>query len=372
MAAIEKCRTAGMGGRLSRCDCCGHEHPIYNSCGNRHCPKCQALARADWVDARFRELLPVPYFHNVFTLPHELNGLLLCNQRSLYRLLFLAAQETLLTFGRNPENGLGGQVGGFSMLHTWDQQLHYHVHLHVVIAGGALSNHGKIWIPSPKNFLFPIKPLSRVFRGKFLEGLARIHGETPLRWPDGKAGEDHSGELKSLVDRLYRKEWVVHSKAPFNGVKTTLRYLARYTHRIAISNHRILDLKNGQVTFSYRNRADENRKKQLTLPVTEFIHRFLLHVVPDRFMRVRHFGFLANRCRKEKLAQCRRLLGIHNDPPKPEKKPWVDRLKALTGSDPTRCPRCTKGKMVPVRELPPQRDLPFRPRETKSAGWDTS
>lgn len=371
MTAMVKCRTPAMGGRLERCNVCDHEHLLYNSCGNRHCPKCQFLAKAKWVEARYQELLPVPYFHLVFTLPHELNGLAFCNQRVIYKLLFQSAQDTLLQFGRNPDNGLGGLVGGFSMLHTWTQQLTYHVHLHIVMAGGALSDDGKIWIHSSKKFLFPVMALSQVFRGKFLDGLLKAHGKTPLRCPDAEPGEEFAWH-KTLIRELYQQEWVVYAKAPFNGVTTALEYLSRYTHRVAISNNRILDYQDGQVTVSYRDRAHNNQKKKMTISAVQFMHRFLLHVVPDHFMRIRHFGFLANRCRKVKLAQCRKIFGIPDPQAKSEKKSMAERVKSLTGTDPAKCPCCTNGKMVTVRKLLPQIPTPFQSYETKSAGWNTS
>jgi len=342
MRAITNCRTAALGGHRERCPRCEFVRYAYNSCRNRHCPKCQAVTKAQWLADREAELLPVPYFHNVFTVPHELNRLFLSseeNQRKMLNLLFRATADTLLTFGRN---NLGGRLGFSAVLHTWDQQLRPHYHLHCVIPGGALAEGGSRWNPAPtETYLFNVKALSIVFRAKFLQGLQRLvkagllsltgrvaHLATPAKW-------------KAFLAPLWRKSWVVYSKKPFGGPKKVLDYLGRYTHRVAISNHRLLSADNGIVRFRYRDRAAGDVPRTCSLPSEKFIGRFLLHVLPPRFMRIRHFGFLANRHKKEALAQCRELLGETAEPQQKEPERTIQEwMLALTGTDITQCPRC--------------------------------
>ena len=337
MRAVEVCRTQELGGHLKKCDTCGFEHPAYNSCRNRHCPKCQSLAKAKWLERQTSELLPVGYFHLVFTLPHELNRLILAHKKILLALLFKAVSETLLDFGRSR---LRGTVGIIAVLHTWDQTLKDHFHLHCLIPAGALSFDGSRWIGTRPNFLFPVKALSRVFRGKFLDLLEQAceKGKVPAA----------NNEIKASR----QKSWVVYAKKPFGSPKTVLDYLGRYTHRVALSNNRILSIHDGQVILSYRDRKDEDRKKPLTLDAQEFIRRFLLHVLPDGFMRLRHFGFLANRAKKQALAQCRRLLKLDPALPQSPMESAKDLLLRITGVDLNRCPSCQKGTMVIVAELP--------------------
>ena len=276
--AVKVCRTEELGGHLYRCDACGFERPVYNSCRNRHCPKCQSLAKARWLEKQTAELLPVGYFHLVFTLPHEFNRLILAHKKIVLNLLFKAVSETLLDFGKSR---LGGTLGMIAVLHTWDQTLKDHFHLHCLVPAGALSLDQSRWIATRKNFLFPNKALSRVFRGKFLDLLGQTR---------------HRGKLPAIYSNIsHRKDWVVYAKKPFGSPQTVLDYLGRYTHRVALSNDRILAVDQGQVTLSYRDRKDGDRKKTLTLDAQEFIRRFLLHVLPEGFMRIRHFGFLANR-----------------------------------------------------------------------------
>jgi Putative transposase/Transposase zinc-binding domain len=337
MRAVEVCRTAALGGHLKQCDTCGFEHPNYNSCRNRHCPKCQSLAKAQWLEKQTSELLPVGYFHLVFTLPHLLNGVILAHKKILLSLLFKAVSERLLEFGRTR---FGGTVGIIAVLHTWDQTLNDHFHLHCLIPSGALSLDQSRWIAARPNFLFPVKALSVVFRGKFLDLLTQ-------------AGE--KGRMETSSERLKalrKKNWIVYAKKPFGSPRTVLDYLGRYTHRVALSNERILSAQNGQVTFTYRDRKDKDRLKSMTLDAQEFIHRFLLHVLPDGFMRIRHFGFLANRAKKHALPQCRKLLGLSSALLKLPKKSAQDLLLELTGIDLSRCPRCQKGTMIVIGELP--------------------
>jgi predicted Zn-ribbon and HTH transcriptional regulator len=347
LRAIEVCRTQELGGHLKQCDTCGFEHPAYNSCRNRHCPKCQSLAKARWLQKQTAELLPVGYFHLVFTLPHELNRLILAHKKILLALLFNAVSETLLEFG---QRHLGGTVGIIAVLHTWDQKLQDHFHLHCLIPAGALSLDHRRWISARKNFLFPVTALSRVFRAKFLDRLQQA-------WDKGKIP---AANRDTQAQALWKKNWVVYAKKPFGSPQTVLDYLGRYTHRVALSNDRILNVQNGQVTFSYRDRRDGDRKKIMTLDAHEFIRRFLLHILPDGFMRIRHFGFLANRAKKQALPQCRKLLGLNPALPEIPNQSTHDLLRELTGTDLSRCPRCQKGTMIVVAELP------------KVLAWDSS
>jgi hypothetical protein len=354
MHAIEVCRTSYLGGHLEQCDSCGYQRPVYNSCRNRHCPKCQALTKARWLAARQAELLPVGYFHSVFTLPHELNPLARANQKVVYDLLFRSVAETLQEFGADPKHGLGGKLGFTAILHTWDQKLRYHVHLHCLIAGGALSLDGRDWTAARPNFLFPVKALSRVFRGKFLHHLQKAFRAGQLAFPAQAASLEPAG-FHGLINRLWSKDWVVYSKQPWAGPEQVLDYLGRYTHRVAIANHRIKKVENGHVTFSYRDRKNGGKLKAMTLRAEEFIRRFLLHVVPESYTRIRHFGFLANRSKESDLGHCRELLGGG--------RPVLESLgvtsgntnelvRQLTGQDLTKCPGCSRGTMVVIGPIP--------------------
>lgn len=345
LRALSRCRTAALGGHLEACDRCGHQRAVYHSCGNRHCPKCQALTQADWLEARRADLLPVDYFHVVFTLPHELCPLALYQPRVVYDLLFRTANETLATFARDPRffsGKTGGTLGVTAILHTWSQTLSLHPHLHCVVTGGVLSPDGQRFARSRhKGFLFPVRALAKVFRAKFLEGLRQAFAA-------GRLGDDAS--TPALCDRLRRIDWVVYAKPPFAGPESVLAYLGRYTHRIAISNHRILSLEHGRVAFRYRDTADDRQPKVLQLDALEFIRRFLLHVLPKGFVRIRHYGLLANRTRKEKLARCRALLAAPV-PELPPRQSASERLLRLSGIDLLRCPACHRGQMIPVAKI---------------------
>jgi hypothetical protein len=344
LADLEACRTARLGGHREHCEACGFERFAYNSCRNRHCPKCQSLATAQWLDARRAELLPVPYFHVVFTLPHELNDLVLAHKRPLLNLLFRAAADTLQEFAHNH---YGGRLGFTMILHTWDQTLRPHFHLHALVPAGALATDGSRWVHGDPRFLFPVSALGKVFRGKFRHGLSRLRDAGNLTLSAGLS-------WAALGKALRTKRWVVHAKAPFAGPQTVLDYLGRYTHRVAISNDRILDLHEGKVTFAYRDRARGDVPRTMTLPAEQFLARFLLHVLPRGFMRIRHFGFLANRTKAEALARCRRLLAVAPPPPAERRTPaqWI---LHLTGVDVTRCPRCGHRPLI-------QTPLPRSPR----------
>lgn len=360
MDAIVHCRTAHLGGHKQTCAQCGFRRLAYNSCRNRHCPKCQALTRARWLADRKAELLAVPYFHGVFTLPHELNPLMLWNKPELLGLLFEATRETLKSFGRN---NLGGKIGFTLILHTWDQKLNLHPHLHAVIAGGALAEEGNRWIASDEKFLFCVHAMSQVFRGKFIDWLKRRHARGELTLPPDMAAAPR--QWTDLIDRLYQKSWVVYAKPPFGGPEQVLEYLGRYTHRVAISNHRVLAIEDDQVVFSYRDRRDGNTRKTMSLDGTEFIRRFLRHVVPPRFMRIRHYGLIANASKATDLARCRDLLGMSD--PQPTPAPSVaEWMLALTGEDITRCPRCQgpldEHEIPPTRRPFVRRHSPIAPR----------
>jgi hypothetical protein len=350
--AIVNCRTAALGGHREWCRRCGYERVLYNSCRNRHCPKCQSLAKASWLADRQRELLPVPYFHNVFTLPHELNALILWNernQRALLNLLFQAASKTLLEFGKN---NLGGKIGFSLILHTWDQLLRPHFHVHVVIASGAVASDGSRWIAGGSKYLFPVRALSKVFRAKYLDGLAKLLEQKKVDLPPHLAANTSSGVCLIRMRRLRRKPWVVYSKPPFSGPRKLLDYLGRYTHRVAISNHRILSNDKGQVCFTYRDRRDRDRVKTRSISAEDFIDRFLKHVLPSGFLRIRHYGFLANCIKRESLARCRDLLGVapcvsEEEPPHTA----ADWMQLLLGLDITCCPRC-HGPLHRERLLP--------------------
>jgi hypothetical protein len=349
MRAVSVCRTQELGGHLKQCDTCGFEHPTYNSCRNRHCPKCQSLAKAKWLQKQTSELLPVGYFHLVFALPHEFNRLILAHKKIGLSLLFKAVSETLLEFG---QTRLKGTLGIIAVLHTWDQTLKDHFHLHCLVPAGALSSNHSRWIGARPNFLFPVTALSQVFQGKFLALLQQAcdKGKIPPA----------NNEIKASR----QKSWVVYAKKPFGSPQTVLDYLGRYTHRVALSNERILSVQNGQVTLSYRDRKDGNRKTTIPLDAQEFIRRFLLHVLPDGFMRIRHFGFLANRAKKHALAQCRKLLKLDAALPEIPKKSAHDLLLELTGIDLNRCPSCHQGTLIVVAELPPISRSPSQ--------WDSS
>jgi hypothetical protein len=341
--AIEACRTAALGGHLERCDRCGVTRAVYHSCRNRHCPQCQAPAQTRWVEARQAELLPIPYFHVVFTLPHALNPLAQARPRLVYALLFQCAAETLQSFARDPRH-LGGELGLTAVLHTWGQNLSQHVHLHCVVTGGALASDGSRWIPTRRGFLFPVRALSKVFRGKYLAALqeASVRGRLPA---------DLSGS--DLLRTLRGTPWVVYAKPPFGGPAQVLAYLGRYTHRIAISHERILALRDGVVHFRWRDYADGNRPKVMALPAEELLRRFLLHVVPAGFQRLRHFGLLANRRRAQALSRCRELLHAPPPPAPPPRETVVETLRRMTGRDLTLCPVCHQGTLRVLAPLAP-------------------
>jgi hypothetical protein len=343
MHDIEACRTAQLGGHAEHCPSCGFERYAYNSCRNRHCPKCQTFTRVQWVEDRKAELLPVPYFHLVFTVPHALNPLILTHKRPLLTLLFKAVSQTLVQFG---QRNLGGQIGCPMVLHPWDQTLGAHGHVHCLMAAGALAANEVRWREADPRFLFPVRALSTVFRGKFCEALARLWTTGALPCPEEPTTGGSPADFAPLRAQLYTKEWVVYAKPSFASPEHVLDYVGRYTHRIAIANHRILDVRDGRVRFAYRNRREGNRGQTMTLDADEFIRRFLLHVLPRGFMRLRHYGFLANRHKARTLRRCRALLGQPVNP-SPRHPPSVAQwMQAVTGIDLTQCPHCGAKPLV--------------------------
>ena len=343
LRAIAHCRTAALGGHLDECTRCGHRAISYNSCRNRHCPKCQTSARERWIDARRRELLPTRYVHVVFTLPRELAPLVLQNKRVIYDLLFRASAETLLEVARDPKH-LGAEVGFFSVLHTWNQKLGLHPHVHCVVPAGGLSPDRRRWIKPRYAFFLPVKVLSRVFRGKFVAALKR---EERLRFQGSLTPLAQPKTFVAWLRPLFRKDWVVYSKRPFGGPEYVLQYLGRYTHRVAISNHRLVSFADGKVTFRWRDSAHHNEQKLLTLSLDEFLRRFLLHLLPKRFVRIRNFGFLANRRRATSLPLCFQLLPSRSEPRTGQNCSTTDGAKDLW-----RCPQCA-GPMVIIERLTP-------------------
>lgn len=344
LLAIERCRTAALGGHIDECTRCGHRVGIsYNSCRNRHCPKCQANTRDQWLEARCQELLPTRYVHVVFTLPHELAPLTLQNKKLVYNLLFRASAETLLKIARNPKR-LGAELGFFSVLHTWNQKLEFHPHVHCVVPAGGLSPDHTQWIHPRYRFFLPVRVLGRVFRGRFVEALEKAFHAGQLGFYGQMRPLARPKAFRELLRRLYRHRWVVYSKRPFGGPEQALRYLGRYTHRVAISNHRLVSLADGKVTFRWRDSAHQNKQRLMTLSVDEFLRRFLLHLLPHRFVRIRHFGFLTNRKRARLVPLCFRLLGPHLESEAPPVDAHPRPRSAWT------CPLCG-GAMVVIERL---------------------
>ncbi len=351
--AIEVCRSAALGGHVEQCDSCQHQRIAYNSCRNRHCPKCQSLACAVWLEQRQAELLECEYFHVVFTLPEAIATIAFQNRALLYNMLFTTAAQTLRTIGADPKH-LGAEIGFLAVLHTWGQTLMNHPHLHCVVPGGGLSPDGQRWVACRPGFFLPVRVLSQLFRRLFLERLQQAYdaGELtlvsalePLRTPD--AFQRHLAPLRE-------QQWVVYAKSSFAGPQQMLDYLGRYTHRVAISNHRLLDIDDATVTFQWRDYRDANQSKAMTLTADEFIRRFLIHVLPPGFHRLRYFGFMGNCHRKEKLARCRALLGMQAAPPQPDvTQDYRDRYEALTGISLRQFPACNNGRMITVEHLKP-------------------
>jgi len=353
---LVRCRTAALGGHVEQCQGCGHQRIAYNSCRNRHCPRCQATARAAWLDERAGELLATEYFHVVFTLPSELAPLALQNQRLVYGTLLQASAQSLLQLARDPQH-LGADIGFLSVLHTWGQNLHLHPHVHCVVPGGGISVEGNRWVSCRPGFFLPVRPLGRLFRGKFLAMLHRAYDRGLLRFHGQQRVRADPEAFHALLQACWQKEWVVYAKPPFGGPAQVLKYLARYTHRVAISNGRLVKVEDNQVFFRWKDYANGNRQKVMALEAVEFIRRFLLHVVPSGFVRIRHYGLMGNRVRAENLARCRTLLklgqgsGAGSAAPQSEpplRNPTDTMMR-------TRCPVCGQGHMMIVGTVEPVR-----------------
>ena len=354
MSAVERCRTAALGGHVEQCDACGHLRIAFNSCRNRHCPKCQSLVRAQWLDDRHADLLPAEYYHVVFTLPEQIAAIAYQNKALVYNLLFRAAAETLRTIAADPKH-LGAEIGFIAILHTWGQNLLHHPHLHCVVPGGGLRADGERWISCRPGFFLPVRVLSRLFRRLFLTQLQAGFEAGHLHFFNALAALQVPRDFARYLAPVRKAEWVVYAKPPFGGPQHVLEYLGRYTHRVAISNNRLIDFGDGQVRFRWKDYRHESRQKTMTLDEQEFIRRFLLHVLPDGFQRIRHYGLLANRHRATKLALCRTLLAEPDpvvkipDPP----RDYRDRYQLLTGKSLRDCPKCGHGHMLCIETFLP-------------------
>jgi len=358
MTAIETCRTAALGGHVEQCDACGHQRIAYNSCANRHCPKCQSLKRAAWIEARTQDLLDVEYFHVVFTVPQDVAALAAQNKTTVYNLLFRATAETLRTIAADPTH-LGADIGFFAVLHTWGQTLVAHPHLHCVIPGGGLSPDGTRWVACRPGFFLPVRVLSRLFRRLFLQHLQAAYDADTLCLEGSLAPLRDRATWTRALAQLRQTEWVVYAKRPFAGPHQVLDYVGRYTHRVAISNDRLRDIEHGEVRFTYKDyRTDSGHPlKTMTLAASEFIRRFLLHVLPAGFHRIRYYGFLGARHRHAKLARCRQLLGAPTSAPTRSAATaatdYRDRVEGLTGISLRVCPACHHGDMIIIERLLP-------------------
>jgi len=354
MSAIERCRTAALGGHVEQCDACGHQRVAFNSCRNRHCPKCQSLTRAQWLEDRRAELLPVEYFHVVFTLPQEIAAVAYQNKALVYDMLFRATAQTLRALAADPRH-LGADIGFIAILHTWGQNLLHHPHLHCVVPGGGISADGQRWIACRPGFFLPVRVLSRLFRRLFLTELREAHASGALRFFNTLAPLQEALAFARYLGPLARAEWIVYAKPPFGGPERVLEYLGRYTHRVAISNSRLVEFTGDEVAFRWKDYRHESKQKVMRLPAAEFVRRFLLHVLPGGFQRIRHYGLLANRTRDAKLQRCRELLQVPAPQPAPTDEPedYRDRYERLTGMSLWTCPCCARGRMICIETFPP-------------------
>jgi predicted Zn-ribbon and HTH transcriptional regulator len=354
MHHIEVCRTAELGGHVQQCDQCGFEQIAYNSCRDRHCPKCQCLLKEQWLNDRKAELLPCGYFHLVFTLPHDLNPIILCNKKVTLQILFNCVSETLQAFAKDPQWRLEGQLGFISVLHTWSQTLMDHFHLHCLIPAGVLSFAKDRWTPARQTFLFRIESLAKEFKKRYLQSLKTAYQNEKLIFPGNTADFASKKGFQKLVTSLFKANWIAYAKRPFAGPEQVLEYLGRYTHRVAISNNRILSIDNGKVSFTYRDRLRNNEIRKMTLDAHEFIRRFLLHVLPMGFMKIRYFGFLSHKNKRKAIALLRKLIDPDAKLPEKIKETILQMMLRLTGTDISCCPKCKKGKMAIIKKLPRQ------------------
>ena len=352
MGHIEICRTAKLGGHVKQCNRCGFEQIAYNSCRDRHCPKCQTMTKEQWLNDRKADLLPCGYFHMVFTLPHELNPIILSNKRTTLNILFAAVNETLQAFAKDPQWRLEGRLGFISVLHTWSQTLMDHFHLHCMIPAGALSFTKDRWIPSNDSYLFKITSLAKEFRKRYLKLLLKAYLKEKLIFTKKTAALETRQSFKHLINALSNTTWNAYAKRPFAGPEQVLEYLGRYTHRVAISNNRIIAIDNGSVTFTYRNRQRDNEIEEMTLDAHEFIRRFLLHVLPKGLIKIRYFGFLSHTNKNKEVPLIRELIDPNATLPEKIKETILEMMLRLTGIDITCCPKCMKGKMINIRKLP--------------------
>jgi len=370
MRRLADCRTAALGGHVDACTGCGWTRISYNSCRDRHCPKCQAGKRAAWLETRLQRLLPVGYFHVVFTLPDILQPLILHNQRRLYQLLFQAASATLLTLAADPQR-LGAQIGVTALLHTWGQNLRFHPHLHCVATGGGLALDGQRWVAGKQKYFLPVKVLGKLFRGKFLAGMKAAYQSGELTFTGSVAYLADPRAFQQLLDALYGRNWVVYAKRPFGGPQQVFRYLGRYSHRVAISNSRLVSMDEDTVSFQWKDYAHGQQSKVMRLTTEEFLRRFLLHVLPKGFVRIRHYGLLASVNVSTKLERCRQLLGQEAQPASPPPKNWMERILEWTGQDPMRCPHC-QGRLErrPLAKQLPAKCRPLEPLPVTPGGDD--
>lgn len=355
MNQIVTCRTAAQGGHMNFCDSCGHTQNFYNSCRNRHCPKCQTMAKEHWLNARKAELLPVAYFHLVFTLPHDLNPIILYNMKILLDLLFSSVNETIKIFAADPQWRLEGNPGFIGVLHTWTQTMMDHFHLHCLIPGGVLSDNKEQWTSSKTNYLFRTKSLVLAFKNIYIKGLKQLYKNGDLQFCGNTAKYENNDQFDRLIKIIARKKWSGYAKAPFSGPEKVLEYLGRYTHRVAISNYRIKSMDNDKVGFIWKDRAEDNKTKLMALDAEEFIRRFLLHVLPKGFRKIRYFGFLSPRYKTQNIKTIRELMNA--DPEgyaSPKDESIQEMMLRLTGTDIKRCPKCKKGRMVQLYELLPK------------------
>lgn len=352
MHHIEICRTAALGGHVEQCDQCAFEQIAYNSCRDRHCPKCQTLTKEQWLNDRKVELLPCSYFHLVFTLPHDLNPIILSNKRTTLNILFAAVNQTLQAFAKDPQWRLEGRLGFISVLHTWSQKLIDHFHLHCLIPAGALSFTKDRWIPANEKYLFKITSLAKAFKKRYLKLLSDAYLKDKLVFSKKTAALESKKNFQQLINSVSKTKWIAYAKRPFAGPQQVLDYLGRYTHRVAISNNRIISIDDGRVTFTYKDRQKNDEIKKMTLDANEFIRRFLLHVLPKGLMKIRYFGFLSHTNKKQDIALIRKLIDPHATLPEKIKESIRDMMLRLTGIDISCCPKCKKGKMMRIRKLP--------------------
>ena len=354
MNHITVCRTAQLGGHIEQCDQCGFERIAYNSCRDRHCPKCQIMVKEKWLNARKADLLPCNYFHLVFTVPHKLNPIILSNKKIMLNNLFTAVNQTLQAFAKDPQWKVQGQLGFICVLHTWSQKLTDHFHIHCLVSGGALSFDKKCWNPSKNSFLFRAQSLAKEFKKRYLGLFEKAYLNNDLFLPGETAIYKSQKEFKSFMKSLFMMKWITYAKRPFAGPEQVLEYLGRYTHRVAISNNRIKSIDNGQVCFEYKDRTDNNTTKTMMISAHEFIRRFLLHVLPHNFMKIRYFGFLSHRNKKQAVALIRKLIDPNAALPEKLKETVLEMMLRLTGQDILCCPNCKKGKMTIIKKLPSQ------------------